>query len=269
MNPNNIPFEVGIEQEFFLVPQHHYWTILNARKEMERKLGFSIDQNYEYGGSIKINPYCDVVTDGTAMEYRGFFPVIQGSNNNFGNIAETIKRHISSLKFLEDYRIRDDIAVVQSPLFTFQEPNNIFASEKECFDAYTGERIYQQKKEEVKEVTLRTAGLHIHFSLRDNCVNDVFDRENRVHANTLVRIFDEIFKTFFHLTNYDKKRIEVYQKYGIYRIRSGARTKREKPTLEYRQLSCWHLHANLDGFLTVCAMEAYKYLKQQNLLKKK
>lgn len=267
MNPSIVPFEVGIEQEFFLSPKHHYWTILNARKEMERKIGICIDQNINDSGVIKINQNCDIVTDGTAMEYRGFFPR-RWNNEGFNHIPQTIKEQIKGLKFLEDYRIHDEYSLVESPAYTFNEPNNVFASEKTCYNAYTGESFLQEKKEDDKAVTLRTAGLHIHFSFLGNCVDGIIDQNNRTHSDALVRIFDEIFKIFFYLDNCDKKRIEVYQKYGTYRIRDSKSTQTGKPTLEYRQLSCWHLNANLGGFLTICAMEVHKYLKAKKLLKK-
>jgi len=276
MKTDCLPFDIGIEQEFFISPKYEMSCILNSKEEMKKIFGFSVDQNDGYKG-IQIDNCCDLVSDGTVMEVRGFFPIHSYLPSESLKNAEKIKEAIKKCHFVNGFYHNHE-AYVESgqpiyngskSVYKFDNPNNTFSSEKLVRDAYTGKEWYQEKKEDAK-VTVRTAGLHVHFSLQ-NLYKDadqlLFDKERRYHVDNLVKLFDKIYKQYFHIQASMQKRIDFYQPFGLYRIKDKEQTKSGLHSIEYRQPASAQIDYCFDGFLLLCQNMAYNYLIDNKIIK--
>lgn len=269
------PFDIGIEREFFISSPQRYHSILNAKEEMRKLFGFSIDQNDGYSG-IPIGNWYDLVTDGTALELRGFFRTSDlCSSSGYGQFIKGFyKDSLSKIGLLEKYWIHFNSLISTAdrspfPSYTFDNPNNVFCSEKEVHCAYTGKSWHQEKKDEDKKVTTRTAGLHVHFSFAETFKQYdeiLFKKGNEHLIYGLVKLWDKLYKQFFHLTEEDRERIDQYQPFGIFRIKNRY-TKSGLHTIEYRQPSSPQLDRNFNSFLTLCQISAYNYLVEKEVIK--
>jgi hypothetical protein len=145
---------------------------------------------------------------------------------------------------------------VDNPI-VFVEPGKTYGSGKIIINAYTGDERCGKKKGGANDVTERTAGLHLHFSLSKDYhgnapedwvkkTNDLIfgraGREGNKHASALVKILDSIYEALFvkdssimPFTDSSKRRVDRYQTLGDYRIKHS-NTNTDQPTLEYRQL---------------------------------
>lgn len=284
MTSKMLPFDIGIEQEFFITPNDRRNVILNAKEEMKKFFGFSIDQNDNYKG-IPVGEFCDLVTDGTAMEIRGFFPISYYGYGNYSkpySFEQQFEKVVESLACLKNYYIQTEAYVKNGELvysygrqvWELDNPNTVYSSGKTIRNAYTGEEIVNYKKEEMEDkkmVTVRTAGLHVHFSLQSlykDADVELFSNENKYHIDNLIRLFDQIYQRYFHLQSAMVKRIENYQSYGLYRIkkpRDG--TKSGLHTIEYRQPASDQLRYNFEGFVLLCQYAAYNYLIHYGFIK--
>lgn len=252
----------AFELEFFLTKPSKPWIILNANKEMTERLGFCIDQNDPNNGHLNLGNGYDLVTDGTAAELRWF------QEHNAGNLpVDTYYKPIHALKVLEGlqhtwwpfYEV-GRAGHVYGKKTVFDSPGNVFSSAKELRNAYTGQGRYSAKKEEAN-VTVRTAGLHLHFSVNPRAIMDRYTFKNLKldlnrfifgdtrHTDELVKILDSIYRATIvnsHetcFTRESQERVDRYQTLGDYRIRSGNMTKTGLQTLEYRQLDAYQANA--------------------------
>jgi len=282
----NLPiFDVGAELEFFITPKGKPWIIFNARKELEDILGFNIDQNHYSAGNININKDYNLVTDGTACELRWF------GENNKGVLPTNHKDIIDSINFIRNfdknycpYNKEGDMFGHYHKRTKFDSPNNVYSSGKMIVNAYTNTYGYGKKQEE-QPVTIRTAGLHFHFSVSDYAapkhpdvnLNDLIfwpypaqhvnSEDNRKHTNALVKIMDEIYQANVvnHPEHYfnpaSKKRVDEYQKLGDYRVRAANSNITKKPTLEYRQFDSWLDWKLAQKCLDIFQYQAKKYLE--------
>ena len=301
-------FDIGLEQEFFL--SGHYFDqkkkkyvtqVYNANHEMQSILGYSIDQNTGHYSSRK-NPslvlptsfaganceFHDLVTDGTAMEYRSFYKL--RSLKDLNGIL-TVNKIWGSFPFLNKNRLKYSNYYGKQSIFiasvsddknkddvVFLNVGKTFASQKLQRNAYTKECKYTEKKFDEKDVTVRTAGSHIHFSfggeishekkLIENLNHKVFNINDYTHTDELVKIFDKLYLELFREDQYTKLRREMYQELGVYRLKFDTIT--GNPSLEYRQLSagqtCDSYKEDLKLFIILCQREAENYLKSVKLL---
>ncbi len=247
-------FEVGLELEYFI---HNYKQILNAQEVIAKELGFSIDQRGE--GQVKVRDGLIIRTDGTVVEIQMFRP------HQFGRVPTIPWEDINKIPWLQKYGrgfwpcvCEGDKDVFHATWngsgydacpVTFLNPGQIYGSGKEIINAYTGVRRYG-KKDGDKEVTTRTAGLHLHFSIISRALGeyqpDVKTKEfndkvmgSFVHTNELIKLADKAFKAVFvestndTLSKKSQQRIDKFQTWGDYRVKRDTIT--GNPSLEYRQ----------------------------------
>lgn len=237
----NIFKSIGFEVELFLTKKgvNHETIVYNAHKELNNILGFSINPNI-YGESsfLKMDSVFNstLTTDGTPVEFAAYRTFGENAFDSFLlnsfiddelKLIDRISKHL-----LKDFTLSWDCYKSSIPnLVIFDSPGNVFASEKEVYNAYTGDKFLQQKKEENKLVTVRTTGLHLHFEFKDETII-----ENQSQTDLIVRELDKIlynyYKPFlgFGYTEREKE----FQKKGLYRIKKQLNGIK---TLEYRQLT--------------------------------
>ncbi len=246
-------WEVGYELEYFLIKNH---LLLNAKEEMVDWLGFSIDQNHNNQGKLVLGDGFTLRTDGTAMEIQYF------QSHQYGQIKapweKLNKVNMPHQRYLKAYvKEGEKSNVYNGPKWKFDRPGKTYSSGKLLVNAYTGETKTQDKKEEANDVSLRTAGLHLHFSICSRAMEgrshgtetvrvkemnkELFNSsKSRHHCNELVKLADSCYKYVFvdshtwSLSDSSKKRTELYQILGDYRVKHD--TESGNPTLEYRQL---------------------------------
>lgn len=274
----NAPFDIGIEHEFFLVRynQNAPATLFNASKEMEKILGFSINQNDQFAGQLVLAGNSSggqfvLRTDGTAMELQAFFSWY--ASHYKADFHGLMFDNLNKIKFLNDYtRSFTPFAEVNKG-WTFDSPGNPYGSYKTLRDAYIKQVIASQKKDDPdKPLSFRTAGIHVHFSLADwmgeerqKALNTlIFNRNDYSHTDELIKRFDIIYEELSNQTSFQsqdiKLRSEKYQKKGVYRMKFNTIT--GNPTLEYRQLASCEGHI-LNEFIYLCQREGAKYLKEK------
>jgi hypothetical protein len=276
-------FEVGLELEYFI---HKNQKILNAQDVVAKELGFSIDQRGE--GLIKVNDELTIRTDGTCVELQMFRPY------QFGRVPTIPWGEINKIPWLNKFErgtwpfLQDGAKGVffgkyiankgeyeQIPV-AFLNPGKVFGSGKEIINAYTNERKWG-KKEGDKDVTTRTAGLHLHFSVisRSLCEPQpaaetkkfnatIFD--SFIHTNELIKLADKAFKSVFidshnggGLSKLSQQRIDKFQTWGDYRVKRGTVT--GNPTLEYRQPDAsMESESRLQQFATIFNHLAVEYV---------
>ncbi len=152
----------------------------------------------------------------------------------------------------------------------------LVVSSKTIYNAYDNSATTPNEEEKKSEfVTLRTAGIHIHFSINGSIVQNldylnkqIFDTNNRQHANNIIKQFDALFEEQFQNPTEDsQKRRTLYQKLGNYRI-CTTNTIGGVPTLEYRQLDSIDLSnkdnaEKLVNFIKSCQKVGMAYINQQ------
>ncbi len=275
-------WNVGLEYEFFIGKKGLQGTtvdyLYNAQEVLKERLGFSIDQRGS--GSIQLGNGYVLQTDGTAVEIKWF----GGYNSTTIPTHEAIWRAIKGVKALEGF----DLAAVPclthggtSPwrygcTIEFSEPGKTYASSKEIIDAYTGKVEFQEKKDELEHVKLRTAGLHLHFSLHGCHEESSADKnifrthltrpEQFLHTHNLIKIADGIYNAYFTraMGAYESpesiRRREVYQHLGLYRIRMPRENIGNLHTIEYRQLDASQ-YTGTAKFIETFQYESMKYLR--------
>lgn len=282
--------ELGTELEFFIGKyKNGVLHVENADSFAKNRLGFSICQNsrYDYpsGKIILKNLMFDntaLVTDGTAFELHFLrdCSIFCFESTGFTMVGQSLDTIKTLLRLDEDHIfIFDPFLTNKDENIVFENTGSIFRSEKRCRDAYTGKSFYVEKKDDPYSlVTMRTAGLHFHFSLYDyderlcNKVNDFIFGKNKAgtkHSDYIVRNLDELVKNLGLIqSEKSQQRMDEYQKFGTYRIKESG-TRYGYPTLEYRQLDSQMLKANWWGvakFLKESEKIILGYLKSNNVI---
>ena len=296
VKPLQLPlFDVGFELEFFLTKES---SVYYASSVLEEALGFSIDQNKNMAGALALGGSSYgrgtgyvLRTDGTAAELQWFEPY------NCGTLPpkEAWAKRLADLKVISGYKHTFEPylkAGEGSPMFpygvdhpiVFVNPGKTYGSGKIIINAYTGEERYGKKKDGVDDVTERTAGLHLHFSLNKHHrqyepgdqvkqINDLIfgraGREGNKHTSALVKILDSIYEELFvkdrsilPFRDSSKRRVDRYQTLGDYRIKH-CDTSTDQPTLEYRQLDSFmsvYQWGVVQRLIDTFQYEALKYL---------
>lgn len=257
-------FDVGIELEFFLVREG---TVYNASKIMEDILGFSINQNYDNAGGLDLGSRSVLRTDGTACELQlSPYPYCEYTIGGKFKLIDKVKPLANYVKCFLPFLKQGELLNGAKTVFDSAGP--IFSSGKPMRNAYTSKITIPDKKEG-GEVSIRTAGLHLHFSLSSAAIFDhvrhkfnetVLSEGGTTHSDRLIKQLDSLYNDSIAPNNgaLSKLRCEQYQKLGDYRIKYDTITK--NPTFEYRQLDAclYHTPKKLGQFITafqVCALE--------------
>ena len=248
----NLPiWDVGFELEVFLTDGKS--GVYNANKVMTDRLGFSIDQNSSMTGEIKPCKDYTLKTDGTPIELQWFREYNGGSlDAEWVKTLQAIKPlnglTLSTVPYL---KTGDDQSLAYKVPVHFIDPGTIYASGKTIYNAYTGGFTYSAKKEGPTKVTIRTAGLHLHFSISKKLFEkaEKFDDKlfgekgkygamNNKTTDLLVRTLDDIYtntiRSGAYFSSQARLRENFYQTLGNYRIKCDTITGLR--TIEYRQL---------------------------------
>lgn len=272
------PFEVGFELEWFI---HKGRDVLMARDVLKEELGFSIDQNRQDAGCLDLGGGYKLRTDGTVVELQWFAPY------QFGHIPESLDMfsRVNRINVLSKFGRsfspvlqEGDDRLIYYEKTHFKDPGKTFSSMKIIRNAYTGEENDGVKKEGDKDVTTRTAGLHLHFSICGRSLSETIAGQgeaelefnkavfgSRKHTDELIKIADGVYHDIFensHCWNFSeasKARVDLYQKLGNYRVKFNTITK--NPTLEYRQLDSTMTGSRLSQFVSTFQIEAARYLQ--------
>ena len=218
---------IGIEVETFLTSKNGH-IIYNASKVLEKKLGFSINPS-QSRNFIQLHDL-KLVTDGTVLEcsaeflnhYTNFLSWLQF--NVFSKL-DRIQYDYFKNKYLFDYGCYKEHG---NDNF-FDSPNDVYASSKVNYNAYTNTNFHSDKKDINETVTKRTAGLHFHFEFKNNYLY------NTVILNAITQNLDK-FKNQYLIDNsceLNNKRKLLYPD-GIYRIKNHL--DKGIKTYEYRSL---------------------------------
>lgn len=268
-------FDVGYELELFLTSAGSSGPInvWHAATEMKRRLGFDIDQNHYAAGSLRLCPGWTLRTDGTPIELQLFdssdpaFPI---------DVMERLAavEALKGLTLLDTPLIREGRPVTgtTSPIH-FIEPGPTYSSEKLMRNAYTGKDWRSEKKDDPTTVTMRTAGLHIHWSVAtlggstaDQAAlsKAIFAPDHRL-TDGLIKVMDGVYTAQFGtaLSPESRERVADYQPLGDYRIKDSG-TESGLSTLEYRQLDASMARdpKELNRFVTSVQRESVKYLRE-------
>jgi len=236
---------LGIEVELFLTKPGYPTIVYNAEHELEKLLGYSINapRNGDdgEGNYLKVS-YNDTLltTDGTPIEFKcwreinEWWGVYDINNYILAPFERSIKKVTKGL--LKNYNISWQSFYKQNDFTTFDSPGYVYRSEKTVYHAYQNTSFLQEKKEGNTAVTRRSAGLHLHFGLDNDILNNIG------LTNKIVIALDEIVDRYYNLKSIDytaPQRLAL-QPNGIYRIKqqnNGCRT------LEYRSLIPLFLNA--------------------------
>ena len=239
---------IGIETELFLTRCDGIkTTVFNASKELEKLLGFNINPVGFWADKkafLQISDNSTLTTDGTPVEYATHWEC-----SNSPHVTEYyLKKHLDEINkvnssLLRGYTIDWGCFAKASNFVIFDSPNNIYATQKLMRNAYTGQEFTVDKKEENKAVTVRTAGLHLHFELKNHDIHSP-----RI-TDEIIKLIDTIYYSYYAMgeESYARSQRDLSQIKGNYRIKEH---NRRLKTLEYRQLIPSMLKNNqLFGFL--------------------
>ena len=264
---------IGFELELFLTKGQLFQptnplTIYNAEAELSRILGFNINAATEggKGGSLFIHNFGNqtLTTDGTPVEFSCFLDV-GGKNWNGSGLHYLIDTHSHWINrignsLLKDFKLNDSACFESSHYVKFNNPHAAYASNKTIHNAYTGESFIQDEKEEDKEVTRRTAGLHIHFELNKSRYGNPVTEKSI--TDKIIKSFDDIyynnyFSSTFQSIGYERR--DALTPKGLYRIKNQANG---VITLEYRQPTTkMFFNKSIYGFLVAADEAVSKILR--------
>lgn len=251
-------FDVGIEIEFFLTRGA---TVFNAKKVLTEALGFSIDQNIHDTGALRLSNDWSLRTDGTACEAHLFTPHNSQHHQSLKwrlgllgpramNAQPYVRDRLKAIKLISGYDhcyvpyLKGEQMLNGRPI-TFDSPGNVFSSGKVMRDAHNARTLPapDKKERENDAVSMRTAGLHLHFSLSSDKVYDpirkAFNQQlfgGYRRTDRLIQQLDSIYEVDIlpHEGRASRLRREQYQPLGRYRVKYD--TISGNPTFEYRQL---------------------------------
>lgn len=187
------------------------------------------------------------IADGTAFECLGRFDYCRSHNDgNFYQYAFWELRRIIDRLFGKGIFSGHNLTPLFSPVvsteqgYEFLDVRDIYASEKEMRNAYSGKHWMVEKKDEDRKVTVRTAGFHIHIAFPKWCEKYLFLQNRKSPlADEFIKDLDKIYDEFIPQTPEEILRNEKFANKGDYRLKyfPAANGYADFTTIEYRQFS--------------------------------
>lgn len=187
------------------------------------------------------------IADGTAFECLGRFDYCRNGNDGnfyqyaFWGLDYTIN-YLFEKGIFSGYNLKPLFSPVVSVQqgYKFLDVRNIYASEKEMRNAYSGKKWMVEKKEEDRKVTVRTAGFHIHIAFPKWCEKYLFLQNRKSPlADEFIKDLDKIYDELIPQTPEEVLRNEKFANKGDYRLKyfPAANGYADFTTIEYRQFS--------------------------------
>lgn len=234
-----IPLAIGADIELFLQDKN--------TKEIVSAEGFILGTKDKPHVFDRANPYFATSLDNVLAEFC--IPPAKTKAEFYNNIRK-------SIGYINRF-IPHDLCTVALPAANLDEKYlqtdqaKIFGCEPD-FNAYTG---YQNNKPFCEDITLRSAGGHLHFSYENPMP---FDSKNYVGDEqrcNIIKAFDLHIGVPSILLEPDNKRKELYGKAGAFRPKSYG--------VEYRTISNFYLaHKKLTLWVYDAMQNAIKWLNE-------